>query len=216
MDAVNAVRLAALGLGVIGLVAAAGGALRARGDRQLAPVSIILGIAGLGLGAVMAVLLPPIAFKTPVLLALLAGGALAGFLAGRAVRVRRDPRGVIRRGGAWHLLPAAVALAALQVAAFAGSIDGVVVATAATVACAAFAVAAGALVLARGALARRRAASVAAPVVTAAAPSPRPATGPPASSAPASPVRTLCGTCGAAVHAGWNHCVTCGAALAWT
>jgi hypothetical protein len=216
VDAVNAVRLAALGLGVIGLLAAVGGTLRGRGDRQLAPLSTVLGAAGLGLSAAMAVLLPPIAFKTPVLWTLLAGGALAGLLAGWAVHLRRDPRGIVLRGGAWHLLPAAVALVALQVAAFAGSIDGLVVSTAATVACAAFAAAAGALVLARGALARPRAVSVAAPVVTAPAPSPRPATGPPASSATASPVRTLCGTCGAAVHAGWNHCVTCGAALAWT
>ena len=178
---------------------------------------------GCGATAALAVLLPPIEFKPPVLWALLVGGALLGALAGRAVGVRRDPGGVLVQGGAWHLLPASLALVGLQVAALAGSIDGVVVATAAIVACAAFAAAAGALVVTRGSVAGLRAA---APVAGGAAPGvPIPRPGPPPATPAATPsavapgrvpVRASCGSCGAAVHMGWNHCVTCGAALAWT
>jgi len=139
-----------------------------------------------------------------------------GLLAARAVRVNRDQRGVLVHGGAWHLLPASLALVGLQVAAFANTIDGVVVATAAVVACTAFAVASGALVLLRGSVVRLRASSVAAP-------SPAPSTRAPAAAPPAppatplavSPVRISCSVCGAGVQAGWRHCITCGATLAW-
>ncbi len=229
MDGVGAVRLAALGIGVVGLLAAVGSMVRFHGERPLASLSLLLGMAGLGASAAMAVLLPPIAFHTPVLWALLAGGALAGLLADRAVRVRHDPRGVLVRGGAWHLLPAAVALLSLQVAGFAGSLDGVVVATAAIVACAAFAVAAGGLLLARGSIVRLRVAPAAAPAAVGqpgampalAAPAAAWSAGalpvsPSAASPPAArPVRATCGACGSPVRAGWRHCVTCGAALAW-
>jgi hypothetical protein len=212
----DVVRLVALGIGLVGVLAAAGQVARARGARPVAPFSLVIGAAGLAASAAMAVLLPPIAFKTPVLLALVVGGALLGLLAGRAVRVNHEARRVLVRGGAWHLLPASLALVGLQVTAFAGTIDGVVVATAAIVACTAFAVASGALILLRGSVARFRASSVAsfrASPVAASSPA-RSAEAPPAAPAAASRVRISCGVCGAPVHAGWRHCVTCGATLA--
>ncbi len=218
----DAVRLVALGMGLVGVLAAAGQVARARGDRPVAPFSLVIGAAGLAASAAMAVLLPPIAFKTPVLLALLVGGALMGLLAGRAVRVGHDSRGVLVRGGAWHLLPASLALVGLQVSAFAGTIDGVVVATAAIVACTAFAFASGALVLLRGSVVRFRASPVASlRASSAAASSPaRSAEAPvaaPLAAARLAPsrVRISCGVCGAPVQAGWRHCVTCGAILNW-
>lgn len=160
MAEVDAVRLAALGIGLVGLLAAAGGIVRFRGERPLAPFSLVLGAAGLAASAAMSVLLPPISFKTPVLWGLLGGGALLGLLASRAVRVRRDPGGIVVKGGAWHLLPASLALVGLQVAGFARSIDGIVVSTAAIVACTAFAVAAAGVLLLRGSTARLRPGSV--------------------------------------------------------
>jgi hypothetical protein len=223
---VDVVRVVVLGIGLVGVLAAAGQVVRARGERPLAPFSLVIGAAGLAASAGLSVLLPPIAFKTPVLWALLVGGALMGLLAGRAVRVGHGPRGVLVRGGAWHLLPASLALAGLQVAAFANTIDGVVVATAAIVACTAFAVASGALVLLRGSVVRLRAPSVAAslparssvaaslPAPSTRAPAAAPAA-PPATPLAVSPVRISCSACGAGVQAGWRHCVTCGATLAW-
>jgi len=211
---IDVVRLVALGIGFVGVLAAAAQVVRARREHALAPFSLVVGAAGLAASAALAVLLPPIAFKTPVLLALLVGGALMGLLAGRAVRVGHDSRGVLVRGGAWYLFPASLALAGLQVAAFANTIDGVVVATAAIVACTAFAVAAGALVLLRGSVVWLRASSVAAS--SSARPDEAPAAARLVVPLPAAiGVLISCGACGAPVQAGWRHCVTCGATLAW-
>ncbi len=232
MDAVGAVRLAALGIGFVGALAAGVGVVRSRGDRTLAPLALLLGVAGLAVSAALAVLLPPIAFKAPVLWALVGGGAVVGILAGMTVRVRGAPGVVFVRGGTWHLLPAALALVGLQLAGLADSLDAVVLATAAVVGCVAFAVGAVALVVLRESATRLRpvvatAPAVAAAVASAAGTSPpatRPTVAPSATAAwpvsaprprPATSVRMACSACGSPVRAGWRHCVTCGAALAW-
>jgi len=223
----DVVGLLALGIGLVGLLATAAAMVRSRGARPLAPFSVLLGAAGLAVTAAMSVLLPPIVFKSPVLWALLAAGALLGLLAGAAVRVRRDPRGVLVQGGAWHLLPASLALVGLQVAALAGSIDGVVVATAAIVACASLAVAASGTLLLRGsaawiqrghaAPAVKLGAMAAEPGALAAEPAAVAATPPPAVPARRTPAGVVisCAACASPVSVGWRHCVSCGAALAW-
>jgi hypothetical protein len=216
VDAVAAVRLAALGLGLAGVLGAGVGIRRSRGERPLASLSLLLGCAGLAVGAALAVLLPPITFHDPVLAVLLGGGGVVGLIAGLAVHVRRDQGGTVVRGGAWHFLPAATALLALQVAGLAGSLDAVVTATAATVASVAFAVAATSVVVVRGAATRAgRTEMVTVPALPGAPPALAPAA--PGDPRPAAaPVRITCGSCGAPVAPGWRHCVTCGSALAWT
>jgi hypothetical protein len=215
VDAVAVVRLAALGLGLAGVLGSGVGIRRSRGERPLAPLSLLLGCAGLAVGAALAVLLPPITFHDPLPWLLLGGGAIAGLVGGLLVHVQREPRGTVVRGGAWHFLPAAIALLALQVAGLAGSLDAVVLATAATVTCVAFAVAATSVVVIRGTATRARPGET----VTVPAPGGVPpvlAPAAPGGARPAAaPVRITCGSCGAPVAPGWRHCVSCGSALAW-
>lgn len=159
MAEVGIVGLASVGLGLIGLLASVVAVLRAPAERRLAARSLLVGVAGLALTAVLVVVLPPLSFSTPVLWALVALGGIAGLVAGGAVRIRRYTQGVRLVGGTWHLLPAAVALLALQVVGVAEWRDGVVIAAGAIVASTAFAVGAVVLVVVRGAARPRQAAS---------------------------------------------------------
>ena len=143
-------------LGLAGVGASAVALLRAPAEHSLATWSAIVGVTGVAATAVLAVVLPPISFHPAVLWGLVGVGVVLGLLAGSAVGVRRGPGGVAIRGGAWHLMPAAVALLALQGAGVAESADGAVFATAAIVVCTAFAGGAVLVVAARGAGARPR------------------------------------------------------------
>lgn len=156
MAEVGIVGLVSIGLGTIGLLASVLAVLRAPAERRMPARSLLVGVAGLTLTAVLVVVLPPISLRTPVLWTLVALGAIAGLVAGSAVRIRRHSQGLRLAGGTWHLLPAAVALLALQLAGVAEWRDGVVIAAGAIVASTAFAVGAVVLVVVRGAAKRRQ------------------------------------------------------------
>lgn len=232
-EAVDAARLAGLVIGIVGVAVAAASAARTQGERPLALLSLVLGVVGIAVAAALTVLLPPIPLADAVLWVLVLGGACVGVLAAAAVRIRRDHRGLVIRGGAWHLVPVSVALVGLQVAAWAGTSDGVVIAAAAIVACASFVAAAAAVMLLRAGIVRLGPVTAGHAVTPAGGPFPalRPAA--PAAAAevaagsslsasrPSAPagsgvlVGVVCGACGASVRSGWRHCVTCGATLAW-
>ncbi len=156
MAGVSAVGVVSVGLATVGVVVAVAAIRRAPAERRLGPWSALVGLMSLTATAVLAVVLPPISFHRAVLWGLLGGGAILGLAGGSAVRVRRDPAGVLLSGGAWHLLPAAVALLSLQLVSLASWLDGVVFATAGIVSSTAFAAGAGLLVIARAALSRGR------------------------------------------------------------
>jgi hypothetical protein len=217
------------GLGLIGLLSAVAGALRARGDHALAPFALAICAAGLCASAALSVLLPPIAFKPPVLAALLVVGGLLGAVAGCRVALRPGARGAIARGGGWHPLPAGLAIGGLQAAGIARSPDGVVLASAALLAGAAFVGAATVILLGRGLwTSRRRPRGVASGDRGGIASGSRTAPGRSAAGTGAAPgvpysgarvrvarVHATCGACGGAVTPGWRHCVGCGATLDW-
>lgn len=228
MAAVDLARLGAVAVGLFGLLVALRGTVRLRGEYQLSPLSIALGVAGLAASCALSVLLPPIVFHDVALWALLVGGGLVGLAAGANVGLRRGPSGVVARGGGWHTLPAAVALGGLQVSGVAGSGDGAILATAGLLASAALAAGAGSLLLLRWSVLRSRGVPAPGSLVAVAAHQDGPA-GPAASALTARPsaergvasagriasVRSTCAACGSPVAPGWRHCVTCGAALAW-
>lgn len=227
MAQLDVLSVAAVAVGSLGVLVSGMAVLRAPRERRLVPSALLIGVAGLALTAALAVARPPISFHPPVLWGLLVGGAVTGALAGLAVRVRIHQGGVLARGGAWHLLPAAIALLALQAASAAGSLDGVVWTTAAIVAGTAFAGGAVLLVVVHASVVRRRAkrtapgnapvpapvgAAVAAAIVTAGGDGAGTAVDvAPHRAAPHPQQDRSCAACGTVLAPGGRFCSGCGA-----
>lgn len=208
IDIVSALPLV---LGAVGVLASAFAAVRAPAERRPATWSSLMGAAGIGVSALLAVLLPPISFNPWVIQALVIAGVLAGLTAAAAVSVTHRPDGgVVLRGGRWHLLLPATALLALQGAGLAQSTTWAVLITAALVASAAFALGASLAIVARVTLARHRRTPVASlqpaiPVAAAAMAAPTRGAGNAPSDQP-----SLCSLCRAGVPPGARYCTRCG------
>ena len=229
-EAVDIISELPLVLGAVGVLAAVVAMARAPAERRLSNWSALMGAAGIGISALLAVLLPPISFYPSVLAGLVVAGALTGLIAAAIVRIRRgSDGGVVLRGGRWHLLVPATALLALQGARFAQSTTWALLVTAALVTSSAFVIAASLVIAARVALARRRGSpdaslQAAVPVAVAGrtASMPEHASSPPPSAAGrpgggrAAPDRAVfCSTCGAGVSPGARFCSQCGTRASW-
>ncbi len=158
--------IVAIGSGALAIAAASWTALRLAGPRPFSSFALLVSAGGAGLTLVLPALAFGIVLKPPVVVALVAGGAILGILAGSAPRLARDTSGrVLVRGGSWHALPLGLAVAAMQVTGVLGSLDGVVLSVAALHAATAFVVAAVIALLARRVVVRApaRAAALATP-----------------------------------------------------
>jgi len=145
----------------------------------------------------MYMLLMDVELKFIPQLSLLAFGAVLGLQAGRAVPLYRHRTAVVSKGAGWYFVPAALAVAALQVTAVRDSLDGVIISFAALHVGAAFAVAASAVLLLRRLFVSETWPAPAAVTATAASPA----------------TAGNCPSCGATVSAGQRFCRACGCEL---
>jgi hypothetical protein len=192
-DTYNAIAIASAA--VIVLLALWTG-VRMHAERQLSNIGVLLSAGSAVLALVIYELTLDVDLKWEAILGLLTGGAAIGIFAGRSIPLYiRQSRPVVRKSG-WHLVPAMLAIAALQVTGARESFEGIVLALAALYATTAFGAIACVVLLVRRLVVRPSADSAINP--GAAAP---PVEGP------------RCRRCGELVRRNWSYCIGCGARL---
>jgi len=184
----QAIALIAAAVAVLGALTIV---LRLHGERPFSSLSVIVA----ALSAVIVVVLYSFTFevelKQEVILALVAGGAVAGLALGFKLPLYVGGGSVVSRMAGWHLALPGLAVAALQIEGVRGSMDGVVFGLAALYAATALAVAAcAALLLRRVGLRPARVVGVEAAAARVG----------------------VCGACGATLSTGARFCRRCGAA----
>jgi hypothetical protein len=130
-------------------------AWRIRRRQRYSTLALFVGAVGPVVAAVLFVFTTNLALKPNVTLGLAGGGAGLGFLAAWMAGVRRAENGAIRlSGAAWLPLPAALAVAAVQICVAAESLAGTIIAIAALEAAAGFGVGAALTLMLRRAFVR--------------------------------------------------------------
>lgn len=171
-------------------------ALRLHGERPFSVLSVLLAGAGPVVALVIYSLTLDIDLKQEAVWGLLAGGAAAGLILGRAIPVYAREDRVFTRVSGWHLLPPMLAIAAIQVTGVQESAEGIILALAGLYAAAAFTVSTSGFLLVR----RLGVRPAAAPADG--APAPVPAAG-----------GQRCPRCGSLVRPAWRYCMGCGLPL---
>ena len=116
-------------------------ARRIRRRQRYSTVALAVGAAGPIVSLALYLVLTNLTLKEPVTAALAGGGAVLGMLAAGRARLARVEDGAIRlSGAAWLPLPAALAVAAVQVCSAAETLAGMILAIAALEAAAGFGV----------------------------------------------------------------------------
>jgi len=145
-DCYTAVAYAGAGIAVVGALFAA---IRLRREARFSMLGTLFSGAAIAGTLAMYMWLMEVELEFMPQVTLLTFGALPGLQAGRAVPLYRHGTGFVSKGAGWYFVPAALAVAALQVMAVRDSLDGVIISFAALHAGAAFAVAASAVLLLR-------------------------------------------------------------------
>jgi len=138
--------------------------------RRYSTMALIVGAAGPIVALVLYLVMTNLTLKPAASAGLAGGGAALGVLAGLLPKLTRAEGGAIRLvRAAWLPLPAALAVAAVQVCAAAETLAGMIVAIAALEAAAGFGVGAALMLMLRRAFVRRPKAAGTSPAGTASA-----------------------------------------------
>jgi hypothetical protein len=174
--------------------------VRLQGERPFSSLSALLAGAGAAGSLAVYILMLDIALKDAAVVGLLIGGGVLGALVGLKIPLHSRDGIVFSKAAGWHLAPPGLAVAAFQIAAVRGSMDGVILSMAALYAATALAIAASVCLLLRRA--------AAAPVAKVAE-QPIPAQ-------PAATEAIHCPNCGTVAAAGHKFCRGCGRPLPGT
>jgi hypothetical protein len=146
----NEYQLVAVFSAVLALLAGLWDARRIRRRQRYSTLAVAVGAGGPVVAVVLFLVTTNLMLKGSVTAALLGGGAVLGMTAASLAQVGRAERGAIRlSGAAWLPLPAALAVAAVQLCAAAESLAGMIIAIAALEAAAAFGVGAALVLMLR-------------------------------------------------------------------
>jgi len=146
----NEYQLVAVFSAVLALLAGLWDAWRIRRRQRYSTLAVAVGAGGPVVAVVLFLVTTNLMLKGSVTAALLGGGAVLGMTAASLAQVGRAEGGAIRlSGAAWLPLPAALAVAAVQLCAAAESLAGMIIAIATLEAAAAFGVGAALVLMLR-------------------------------------------------------------------
>jgi hypothetical protein len=146
----NEYQLVAVFSAVLALLAGLWDGWRIRRRQRYSTLAVAVGAGGPVVAVVLFLVTTNLMLKASVTAALVGGGAVLGMTASSLAQVRRAEAGAIRlSGAAWLPLPAALAVAAVQLCAAAESLAGMIIAIATLEAAAAFGVGAALVLMLR-------------------------------------------------------------------
>jgi hypothetical protein len=146
----NEYQLVAVFSAVLALLAGLWDGWRIRRRQRYSTLAVAVGAGGPVVAVVLFLVTTNLMLKASVTAALVGGGAVLGMTAASLAQVRRAEAGAIRlSGAAWLPLPAALAVAAVQLCAAAESLAGMIIAIATLEAAAAFGVGAALVLMLR-------------------------------------------------------------------